>query len=264
MAAVQRLRASARANGRLASTPQQKVSAEAQGGQQAIVIKPANANLVYVPSYDPSYVWGRAECGSYATLSYPSNGTAWGSGTDLAYWGGNWGDSDDWGWGSNWYGGIVYVNNYFFRRHGFHGDWDRGSNRERWEHNPDHRLGVPYADRQLADRYQAASAASLAKRGGFGVNRPNVGGNALPGARPDNRPGANRQATPGNPQGFREMSPGVSPRGGAARSFPAPPSGGKHGFGGAFGGAPPMQMGPPPMPMAPPPPPPPPPPGPFR
>jgi len=42
MAAVQRLRASSQANGRLTSTSQQTVSTETQGGQPAIVIQPAN------------------------------------------------------------------------------------------------------------------------------------------------------------------------------------------------------------------------------
>src|SRR5215472_7384290 len=58
MRAVQRLRASAQANGRLKSTPQQTVSAETQGGQEAIAIQPANPDVVYVPTYDPSYIWG--------------------------------------------------------------------------------------------------------------------------------------------------------------------------------------------------------------
>jgi Protein of unknown function (DUF3300) len=47
MAAVQRLRASAQANGRLTSTPQQTVTTETQGGQPAIVIQPANPDIVY-------------------------------------------------------------------------------------------------------------------------------------------------------------------------------------------------------------------------
>jgi hypothetical protein len=148
-------------------------------------------------------------------------GFGWGPGIDLGFWGG-------WGWGPNWFGGTIFIDNGFFHRHGFHGDRDRGSNRERWAHNPDHRLGVPYPNRQLAGRFQAASTASRANRGGFGahnpVNQPNGGRNALQAARPDNPPNANRQSMPGNPQGFRDMSPRVSPQGGAARSFPAPQS----------------------------------------
>jgi hypothetical protein len=96
--------------------------------------------------------------------------------------------------------------------------------------------------------------------GGLGahnpVNQPNGGRNAFQGgARPGNLPNANRSAmpvNPGNPQAFR----GVSPRGEASRSFPAPQSrpmqptprnsfgggaprgfgGGGHNFGGGHGG----------------------------
>jgi len=97
MAAVQRLRASAQANGRLTSTPQQTVSTETQGGQPAIVIQPATPDVVYVPIYDPAYIWGPPVWGSYPSLYYPAFGLGWGPGIDLSLWGG-WGD---WGWGPN-------------------------------------------------------------------------------------------------------------------------------------------------------------------
>ena len=251
LAAVQRLRASAQANGRLTSTPQQTVSTETQGGQPAIVIQPANPDVVYVPTYDPSYVWGPPVEGSYPPLDYATYGYGWGPGIDLGFWGG-------WGWGPNWFGGTIFIDNDFFRRHGFDRDRDRGFGRERWAHNPDHRLGVPYPNRQLAGRFQAASTASRMNRGGLGahspVNQPNGGRNAFQGAQPGNQPNASRPAMPGNPQGLRDMSPRVSPQGGAARSFPTPQSapmriapgnnpgfggGAMRGFGGSqFGGAP--------------------------
>jgi hypothetical protein len=270
MAAVQRLRASAEANGRLKSTPQQTVRTEIQGGEPAVVIQPADPDVVYVPTYDPAYIWGLPAGGSYPSLYYPTYGYGWGPGIDLGFWGG-W---DGWGWGPNWFGGTIFVDNDFFYRHGFRrdrdrdfdrdrgdrgdrdrGDRDRGFNRERWAHDPGHRLGVPYPNRQLAGRYQAGSTASRANRGGFGapnpVNQPNGGRNALQGTRPD----ASRQAMPGSSQGFRDMSPRVSPRGEASRSFPTPQGppmrmapgnnpgfggGGMRGFGGGghFGGVP--------------------------
>ena len=257
MAAVQGLRASAETRGRLTSTPQQTVTTETQGGQPAIVIQPANPEVVSVPTYDPAYVWGAPVDGSYPSLYYPTYGFGWGPAVDLGFW-------DGWGWGPNWFGGTIFIDNDFFRRHGFHrdGDRDRGFDRgrERWAHNPGHRLGIPYPNRQLAGRFQAASTASRANQSGFGApnpaNEPNAGRNAIPSVRPDNiRPNANPQAMPGNPQGFRDMSPRVSPQGGAARSFSTPQSppmriappnnpgfggGAMRGFGGGghFGGAP--------------------------
>ena len=206
MAAVQRLRASARANGRLTSTPQETVSTETQGGQPAIVIQPANPDVVYVPAYDPAYVWGPPVGGSYPSLYYPPYGFGWGPGIDLGFWGG-W---DGWGWGPNWFGGTIFVDNDFFHRHGFHGDRDRdgdrdrGINRERWAHNPGHRLGVPYPNQQLSGRFQGASAASRANQGGFGIRGP-LG-----------QPNSGRPGMLINPQGVR----GMPPQGGASRMIP--------------------------------------------
>src|SRR5260370_22053010 len=57
MAAVQQLRTSAQANGRLTSTPQQTGTTETQGGQPVIFIQSANPDVVYVPTYDLAYIW---------------------------------------------------------------------------------------------------------------------------------------------------------------------------------------------------------------
>ncbi|MGB6945163.1 MAG: DUF3300 domain-containing protein, partial [Bryobacteraceae bacterium] len=51
MNAVQRLRAEARANGRLASNTEETVATDTEGGQTAIDIQPTNPNVVYVPDY---------------------------------------------------------------------------------------------------------------------------------------------------------------------------------------------------------------------
>jgi hypothetical protein len=54
---VQRLRAQAQAAGNLKPTPEQSVTTETQGGQQIIVIQPANPQVVYVPVYNPQVVY---------------------------------------------------------------------------------------------------------------------------------------------------------------------------------------------------------------
>ena len=58
MSAIQTLRQQAKNAGNLKSTPQQTVSTQSQGGQQVIVIQPANPQVVYVPEYSPSVVYG--------------------------------------------------------------------------------------------------------------------------------------------------------------------------------------------------------------
>ena len=225
MEAVQRLRSSAQANGRLKPTPQQTVSTETQDGQPAIVIQPANPDVVYVPVYDPAYVWGPPTWGYYPSLYYPAFGFGWGPAINIGFCFSGWGGWGGWGWGPNWFGRFVFIHDPFFHRYGFHGVWESG-NHTPWAHNPDHRLGVPYSNRQLAGRYQAASTASRANFSRFynPANQPNAGTrNALQGgAQPGNLPNANRSSMPGNPRIPQALH--GSPQGGPAGSFAAPRS----------------------------------------
>jgi hypothetical protein len=257
MAAVQRLRASAQANGRLTSTSEQTISTETQGGQPAIVIQPTSPDVIYVPVYDPAYVWGPPAWGYYPSLYYPAFGFGWGTGINLGFCFGGWNGWGGWGWGPNWFGRSVFVNNNFFHHYGFHGYGFHGGNgnfnRAPWAHNPAHRQGIPYPNRQVSGRFQGPGGHNPANppmggrnsfqggqnpmmppnggRNSFqgGANRMAVPGNpAVQGGRnPVNPPnggrnsfqgGANRMAVPGNP-GFQAPA-----RGGAARSIPTPQS----------------------------------------
>lgn len=56
MAAIQRLRAHAQANGLLVDTPQQRVVVE----QEVIYIVPASPDYIYIPRYDPDILWMRS------------------------------------------------------------------------------------------------------------------------------------------------------------------------------------------------------------
>ena len=172
MAAVQRMRQRAQANGKLQSTPQQTVTTQMQGDQSAIQIEPANPDVIYVPYYDPAYIWGPPAWGYYPYLAYPAWGWGFWPGIDVGFCFGGWGGWGwggwGWGWGPNWFGRTVFVNHAFFGRYGFHGDWGRGfggrgfNGTSVWAHDPGHRLGVPYNNRNLTGRYGAASLASRA------------------------------------------------------------------------------------------------------
>src|SRR5208283_3778793 len=83
MAAVQRLRARAQANGKLKSTPQETVTTETQNGQSAITIQPADPQVIYVPTYDPAYIWGPPAWGYYPSLFYPTYGFGFGFGIPI-------------------------------------------------------------------------------------------------------------------------------------------------------------------------------------
>jgi len=201
MDAVQRMRARAQSNGNLNTTPQQTVEMQTVGGgEQAIVIEPTNPDVVYVPAYDSTVVYGSSAY-AYPTLYYASpayyraNGAlAFGAGVALgAAWGGNW------GYGCKWANGDININ--------YNNKYVSNSNKNRnlnygnlpsqqpastaWQHNPQHRGGAPYADRRTANKYAAGSGiqsgAARADRsfsgGGLGANagiRPSgVGGDRI-------------------------------------------------------------------------------------
>jgi hypothetical protein len=166
MDAIQRLRASARANGRLTDTPQQRVTFDQENGQNAIVIQPTDPQVVYPPVYNPAYVWGPPAYGVYPPLGYPAPGYGiyYGVGTllgalftGLLSFGG-------WGWGLSWLTHGLFLNGLFFSHFGFHGYSGYGFHpggsyvtRAPWVHDPGHRLGVPYGTRYASARYSGRS-----------------------------------------------------------------------------------------------------------
>jgi hypothetical protein len=156
MSAVQRLRAKAQANGKLQSTPQETVTTQTENGQSAIDIAPPEPGVVYVPVYNPEWVWGPPLFGYYPPLFYPGIGVGFSflPGIDLGfYFGGGWGlwGGFGWGWGPDWFGGRILLNGNFFHRYGFN-DYHGGLGGV-WAHDPGHRLGVPYPNRAVASRF---------------------------------------------------------------------------------------------------------------
>jgi uncharacterized membrane protein YgcG len=173
MAAVQRMRVRAQANGKLQSTPQETVTTENQDGQTAVEIEPASPEIIYVPTYDPYYIWGPPVWGYYPPLYYPSYGFWWGPGIHLGLFFGGWGGwgfgfgGFGWGWGLNWFHHGIFVNSAFFNHYGYGYGIGGGvgvaglrAGTAAWAHDPSHRLGVGYPNNQLNSRYGAASQAS--------------------------------------------------------------------------------------------------------
>jgi len=185
-----------------------------------------------------------------------------------------------WGWGCNWgRHPSLYVNNNFFNanRNAFvnHRNWNGsyfGNGRANWAHNPRFREGVPYNNRNVANRFNGgragnmrpaqlpANVGNIKPPGGLGsANRfAGVGGNgpgragqlpANPGMNrpsqlPANRPSAGQFPNMGanRMSGARPSSIGSANRmnsggfGGGSRNF----GGGSRNFGGGgarhFGG----------------------------
>ncbi len=165
MDAVQRMRKKAQDAGNLKSSEQQKVEVKTVESKQVIVVEQANPQVVYVPSYNPTVVYG-APVYAYPPIAYPPPGyyaagmaISFGVGVAMgAMWSGGWGYNCGWGGNNN-----VYINN--------NNNFVNNSNRQNinnanrnnvnrgnagnntWQHNPQHRGGAPYSDRQLANKY---------------------------------------------------------------------------------------------------------------
>ncbi len=231
MAAVQRMRGRAQENGRLSSSEEQKVTTETREGRTVIEIVPADPQVIYVPQYDPVYVWGSPGWGAWPPLAY-GYGYGFGPAIDIGFWFGGWGlwagwaGWGSWGWCPNWFGGVVYVNPPFFQHCGFRdghgggghgGDGHRGGGYgggghgggEPWQYDPGHRAGVPYTNDRLASRYQTSSIASrnamgrpAGSRTGAGAAPRSVERQASPGPRGD----AWRTARPAGGDSWRRSS----------------------------------------------------------
>jgi hypothetical protein len=109
MAAVQTLRAKAKAAGNLKTTSQMTV---VQQSPDVIVIQPANPQVVYVPTYNPTVIYGTP----YTVPGYTSGDVAAaaviGFGAGIAIGALMHSTTYTWGWSSwsmGWHGGAVYY-----------------------------------------------------------------------------------------------------------------------------------------------------------
>ena len=191
MNAVQRMRTQAMAAGKLQSNAQETVTTERQGDRSVIEIQPANPEVVYVPYYDPAYIWGPPLYGYYPAWDYPYFGFGFGFGPGIyiggffggLYWGG-------WGWWPNWYHCSIYQNRYFFDHYGYGGHgYGHGA---AWTHDPGHRQGVNYPNSALNQRYSGASRVR-----GSGSSFARFGGTSHASRQYDTVPRANAEQTGG-------------------------------------------------------------------
>lgn len=186
-ASIQRLRQRAQSAGKLTSTKQQTVSTQGP----AIVIAPADPEVVYVPAYDPGVAYGAWPYPDYPPYYYPppaGYGLATGLATGLAFGAGVAITRGLWGWGSpNWGAGSINVNVNRFNQ--------INANRtaisaNTWQHNAVHRQGVAYRDVATRQRFGQQHAGAAARRDYRGFQTAAAGGAAA--ARPGGGAIANR------------------------------------------------------------------------
>jgi hypothetical protein len=238
MSAVQRMRARAQANGRLTNTPQQVVTTASQDGRAAIEIQPADPQVIYVPVYSPSYVWGPPVWGAYPDLWYPAGfgfGFGFGPGYYMSSYYPGWGGWGGWGWGCGWFGGGLYVNAGFFSHYGYRGGYGHYGygggggygGHSAWMHDPGHRMGVPYSNRTVSSRYGGAMSANSGRQGSAQFNGANRGAGAG-GVRSPASGGWQRFGDSNRPQAagrsYGQPSSNASPNG-ASRGYQSPAQG---------------------------------------
>ena len=246
---IQELRAKAKEKGNLKSTEEQKVIEQ----DNTIVIEPAKPDVIYVPSYSCSYVYGPWWYPAYPPYVWYPPPPAFRFVAGVAV-----GAALSHGWyHANWARGRVDVNinrNINVNRR------PRGNvNRQAWRHNPQHRRGVAYNNPQVRKRYgqadRAAMKRNLASRGYTPrmnqqtrntikkqrVNRPARQGTRNVQPRPNrnvSRP--HRTTTPRsssfNVSGSRARTYRSSNRGSASRSYSRARSAPRMRSGGARGG----------------------------
>jgi hypothetical protein len=171
MDAVQRMRKKAKDAGNLKSTEQQKIETKVVENKQVIIVEQASPQVIYVPTYNPTVVYG-APVYPYPPIAYPppsyyAAGMAISFGVGMAMgaaWGGGWGWNA--GWGHN--DVDINVNNNFNRNTNISNSGNRAAARggnTTWQHNPQHRGGAPYSNRATANKYGgSARGDSMASR----------------------------------------------------------------------------------------------------
>jgi hypothetical protein len=188
---IQRLRAKAADAGNLKSGPEQTVITQGSADDRTIVIQPTNPDVIYAPSYNPSWAYGAWSEPAYPPVYYPP-APAYGYGTLL-------GTGLMWGLGIaaagalysswNWNRGNAYVNIDANRAANIDRNFDRNryTNNNRWQHEVNHRRGVAYRDAATRQQFgqQRPGAEQRQQFRGQLANRPQAGGAIGQGQRPN-------------------------------------------------------------------------------
>jgi hypothetical protein len=159
---IQRLRARADQTGNLKSGKELTVSKAQESGQTVIKIEPADPQVLYVPTYDPTVVYGAWPYPAYPPYYYYPPGYGYAAGA--AFWGFTAGvivGSALWG-GCNWGGGSVHIDHH--RYNNFNRSNIQGGN---WQHNAEHRKGVGYRDQGSQQRFGGGQRAGVNTREQF-------------------------------------------------------------------------------------------------
>jgi len=235
MASVQRLRKLAKDEGNLEDTEQQKIETEGD----TIVIVPADPEVVYVPIYNTTVVYGTWRYPAWPPYywyppRYPRP-TLYGFTAGVAVgfaWGYAWGRCS-WGRSSHVHVDInrnININRNIDRER-YKRNFERGTGgalrggQGQWQHNPQHRRGVAYGDRATAQRFNRGPAEGARSRDAYRgrVQPQQQPSRATPRPTPTRQPASGNRAGPTpRPSPGDRAAPSPRPSQGTRQARPQP------------------------------------------
>jgi len=246
MEAIQKLRKKAMDEGNLKSGDEVNVTTEGD----TIVIVSTNPEVIYVPIYNPTIIYGTWPYPRYPPYWYyppywrpVPTPYAFGAGIAIgAAWGYAWGRCD-------WHSHNVHIDidrnrnvNRNIDRNWYRNRMNMADGRGTWQHDVAHRRGVGYADRATAQKYNRGRSPNAASREAYRGRQGSTGTrpSTQPSQRPSQRPSTARPST-SQRGAFNSYERGSSvrqqsARGQASRQSYARSHSGSRG-GGARGGA---------------------------
>jgi hypothetical protein len=169
MATAQSFRAKAAENGNLKSSEQQVVKTEVVENKTVYVIESSQPEVVYVPTYNPTVVYGSWAYPAYPPYYMYPPGYVYAPGLTFAA--GMFVGAAIWG-GCGWGGNDVYIN------HNNYNNFNRTNiqNNQNWNHNANHRQGVPYRDQNTASKYNRGGNQAQSRDSYRGRDQGGAGG----------------------------------------------------------------------------------------
>ena len=225
MDSAQRLRRQAQESGNLRTTNEQKIIVEEK--TMVIVIQSASPEVVYVPAYNPTVVYGAWPYPAYPPYPvYPYGYVAtaalsFAAGVAI---GAAWGGYGGWrcGWGQN----EININNSrhdTFTRNNYNRPEHYQSKGQAWQHQPEHRGNAQYRNRETAQKYGQRRGGAGGRAGTSDARGYGRGQGAGGGGRPQT--GELSRGSGGRPQtsdrslgGGRENALSGAGRGGSERA----------------------------------------------
>jgi hypothetical protein len=233
MTSVQRLRQKAQESGNLKTTKEQKVVVEKE--TKVIVIESASPQVVYVPTYNPTVVYGAWPYPTYppypvyppgyvattAAFSFAAGVAIGAAASGYGAWG--------CGWGNNEVNINASTNNNFTKNNYNNPQKYQAKQNQNWQHNPEHRGNTKYPNQATAQKYGQQGAGggarpSTSEARGYGGGAGDKGGGRAQtsdvsrGGGTGERGGASAQTSDASRGGGKESALSGSGKGGNERA----------------------------------------------